>query len=62
MIAPAVSKKLAKYTLGDQGTFGYDDEFNEYADSIGEPDLSWYEDDEELPEEPAEDEAPADEV
>ena len=62
VIAPAVSKKLAKYTLGDEGTFGYDDEFNEYADSIGEPDLSWYEDeDEEDTEESVEDEAPADE-
>ena len=62
VIAPAVSKKLAKYTLGDEGTFGYDDEFNEYADSIGEPDLSWYEDeDEDDTEESVEDEAPADE-
>ena len=45
VVAPAVSKKLAKYTLGDDDTdFDFDDDFNSYADSIGEPDLSWYED------------------
>ena len=63
VVAPAVSKKLAKYTLGDDDSdFDFDDDFNSYADSIGEPDLSWYEDDdEEVPEESVEDEAPADE-
>ncbi len=45
VVAPAVSKKLAKYTLGDDDSdFDFDDDFNSYADSIGEPDLSWYED------------------
>lgn len=48
LLAPAISKKLADYTLGgkDEG-FDFDDEFNSYADSVGEPDLNWYEDDEE---------------
>ena len=48
VVAPAVSKKLAKYTLGDDDSdFDFDDDFNSYADSIGEPDLSWYEDEDE---------------
>lgn len=56
VVAPAVSKKLAKYTLGDEDGFDYDDDFNAYADSIGEPDLSWYEDDDEEEEETQEQE------
>ena len=48
LIAPAVSKKLAEYTLGAKDEdFDFDDEFNTYADSVGEPDLNWYEDEEE---------------
>ena len=46
LIAPALSKKLAEYTLGgkDENNFDFDD----YSDSTDEPeDLSWYEDDEE---------------
>lgn len=48
LLAPAISKKLADYTLGgkEEG-FDFDDEFNSYADSVGEPDLNWYEEDEE---------------
>ncbi|MBR6922084.1 MAG: hypothetical protein IKH51_07805 [Clostridia bacterium] len=48
LLAPAISKKLADYTLGDKDdSFDFDDEFNSYADSVGEPDLNWYEDEEE---------------
>ena len=48
LLAPAISKKLADYTLGDkEDSFDFDDEFNTYADSVGEPDLNWYEDEEE---------------
>ena len=48
LLAPAISKKLADYTLGDKDdSFNFDDEFNSYADSVGEPDLNWYEDEEE---------------
>ena len=48
LLAPAISKKLADYTLGDKDdSFDFDDEFNTYADSVGEPDLNWYEDEEE---------------
>ena len=45
--APAISKKIAEYTLGDDEGFDLDDDFNAYADSVGEPDLSWYEDEDE---------------
>ncbi|MBO4422992.1 MAG: hypothetical protein J5879_06105 [Clostridia bacterium] len=55
LIAPAVSKKIAEYTLGDkEGGFDFDDDFNSYADSVCEPDLNWYEDDELFEEEAAE--------
>ncbi len=49
LVAPALSKKLAEYTLGDkENDFDFDDDFNSYADSVGEPeDMSWYEDEEE---------------
>lgn len=49
LIAPALSKKLADYTLGgkDDNSFDFDDDFNSYSDSVSEPDLNWYEDDEE---------------
>ena len=49
LIAPALSKKLADYTLGgkDEKGFDFDDDFNSYSDSVDEPDLNWYEDDEE---------------
>ena len=48
LLAPAISKKLADYTLGGKDdSFDFDDEFNTYADSVGEPDLNWYEDEEE---------------
>ena len=48
LLAPAISKKLADYTLGDKDdSFDFDDEFNSYADSVGEPDLNWYSDEEE---------------
>ena len=48
LLAPAISKKLADYTLGDKAdSLDFDDEFNSYADSVGEPDLNWYEDEEE---------------
>ena len=48
LLAPAISKKLADYTLGDKDdSFDFDDEFNSYADSVGEPDLNWYEDEDE---------------
>ena len=49
LIAPALSKKLADYTLGgkDEKVFDFDDDFNSYSDSVDEPDLNWYEDDEE---------------
>ena len=39
--------KIAEYTLGDDDGFDLDDDFNAYADSVGEPDLSWYEDEDE---------------
>ena len=55
LLAPALSKKLAEYTLGDkENNFNFDDDFNSYADSVGEPDLNWYED--EADDEPFEDE------
>ena len=48
LLAPTISKKLADYTLGDKDdSFDFDDEFNSYADSVGEPDLNWYEDEDE---------------
>lgn len=58
LLAPAISKKLADYTLGDKSdSFDFDDEFDSYSDSVGEPDLNWYEDeDEEENEEDAEEE------
>ena len=46
LIAPALSKKLAEYTLGDkENSFDLDDDFNSYSDSVEEPDYKWYEDD-----------------
>ena len=61
--APAISKKIAEYTVGnDDEGFDFDDDLNAYSESVDEPNLSWYEDDdEEVPEESDEDEAPADE-
>lgn len=48
LVAPALSKKLADYTLGnDDNEFDFDDDFNSYSDSVGESDLNWYEDEDE---------------
>ena len=58
LIAPALSEKLADYTLGGKDeNFDFDDDFNSYADTVDEPeDLSWYEDEEEDEEEEKSDE------
>ena len=46
LIAPALSKKLAEYTLGDkENGFDIDDDFNSYSDSSDDPGFTWYEDD-----------------
>jgi len=46
LIAPALSKKLAEYTLGDkENSFDMDDDFNSYSDTVDETDgFKWYED------------------
>ena len=46
LVAPALSKKLAEYTLGDkENSFDMDDDFNSYSDNVEETDgFNWYED------------------
>ncbi len=46
LAAPALSKKLAEYTLGDkEKSFDMDDDFNSYSENVDETDdLKWYED------------------